>query len=93
MSLDEVRATFALVRPERDDLDEERHYEVWFRGVHSNVGGGYTDRSLSDIALAWMMEMYLWTLDKDTERAVVPKGFPRDTGARCRRRASRIRSR
>jgi uncharacterized protein (DUF2235 family) len=75
MSLDEVRATFALVRPEREDLDEERHYEVWFRGVHSNVGGGYTDRGLSDIALAWMMEMYLWTLDKETEQAAVPKGF------------------
>jgi hypothetical protein len=75
MSLDEVRATFALVRPERDDLDEERHYEVWFRGVHSNVGGGYTDRGLSDIALAWMMEMYLWTLDKETDQAAVPTPF------------------
>ncbi len=26
----------------------------WFAGVHSNVGGGYEDRGLSDIALHWM---------------------------------------
>jgi uncharacterized protein (DUF2235 family) len=29
--------------------------EVWFAGVHSNVGGGYADSRLSDIALNWMM--------------------------------------
>ncbi len=63
MALDEVRATFALVRPQH--VRPERHYELWFRGVHSNVGGGYPDRGLSDISLAWMMEMYAWTMDKE----------------------------
>ncbi|MCC7243308.1 MAG: DUF2235 domain-containing protein [Acidobacteria bacterium] len=29
--------------------------EVWFRGVHSDVGGGNGNRGLNDIALAWMM--------------------------------------
>jgi uncharacterized protein (DUF2235 family) len=29
--------------------------QVWFSGVHSNVGGGYPDNGLSDLALAWMM--------------------------------------
>ena len=29
--------------------------EVWFRGVHSDVGGGNTNRGLNDIALKWMM--------------------------------------
>jgi uncharacterized protein (DUF2235 family) len=28
--------------------------EAWFRGVHSDVGGGYADTDLSDIALQWM---------------------------------------
>lgn len=28
----------------------------WFAGAHSNVGGGYPDYGLSDIALKWMME-------------------------------------
>ena len=29
--------------------------EVWFRGVHSDVGGGNTNRGLNDIGLRWMM--------------------------------------
>ena len=29
--------------------------QVWFAGVHSNVGGGYSNCGLSDLALAWMM--------------------------------------
>ena len=29
--------------------------QVWFCGVHSNVGGGYRDTGLSDITLAWMV--------------------------------------
>jgi uncharacterized protein (DUF2235 family) len=28
--------------------------QVWFAGVHSDVGGGYQDHGLSDIPLAWM---------------------------------------
>jgi uncharacterized protein (DUF2235 family) len=30
--------------------------QVWFSGVHSNIGGGYCDEGLSDIALNWMIE-------------------------------------
>lgn len=29
--------------------------QTWFAGVHSNVGGGYEDAGLSDIALTWMI--------------------------------------
>jgi uncharacterized protein (DUF2235 family) len=28
--------------------------QVWFAGCHSDVGGGYKDRGLADIPLAWM---------------------------------------
>jgi hypothetical protein len=75
MALDEVRATFALIRPMRVDGNADRHYELWFRGVHSNIGGGYPDRGLSDIALAWMMEMYLWTLDQRCDTFRIPPAF------------------
>jgi hypothetical protein len=75
MALDEVRATFALIRPTRADQDPERHYELWFRGVHSNIGGGYADRGLSDIALGWMMEMYLWTLDQECVEVRIRQAF------------------
>src|SRR5260221_10072794 len=30
--------------------------QVWFVGAHSNVGGGYADSGLSDIALKWMVD-------------------------------------
>jgi Uncharacterized alpha/beta hydrolase domain (DUF2235) len=30
--------------------------QVWFPGVHSNIGGGYEDRRLSDLALRWMLD-------------------------------------
>jgi uncharacterized protein (DUF2235 family) len=30
--------------------------QVWFPGVHANVGGGYEDRGLSDLTLDWMMK-------------------------------------
>lgn len=30
--------------------------QVWFAGVHSDVGGGYSRADLSDIALDWMIE-------------------------------------
>jgi hypothetical protein len=29
--------------------------QTWFAGVHSNVGGGYPDKGLSDLALTWMI--------------------------------------
>jgi len=29
--------------------------QVWFAGVHCDVGGGYADTSLSDITLSWMI--------------------------------------
>jgi uncharacterized protein (DUF2235 family) len=28
--------------------------QVWFAGVHTNIGGGYVDTGLSDCALLWM---------------------------------------
>ena len=30
--------------------------QVWFPGVHANVGGGYEDRGLSDLTLDWMLK-------------------------------------
>lgn len=30
--------------------------QVWFAGAHADVGGGYTQTGLSDIALQWMLD-------------------------------------
>jgi uncharacterized protein (DUF2235 family) len=34
---------------------KNRLEQVWFAGVHANIGGGYQQSGLSDITLAWMM--------------------------------------
>ncbi|MBF6216025.1 DUF2235 domain-containing protein [Nocardia puris] len=34
--------------------DAERVEQVWFRGVHTDVGGGYPECGLSDASLRWM---------------------------------------
>ena len=37
-------------------LRDERISQVWFAGVHSNVGGGYPDDALAYLPLRWIME-------------------------------------
>jgi uncharacterized protein (DUF2235 family) len=57
LALDERRLTFALHRPEArvtDANQEGRLFELWFRGVHSDVGGGNANPGLSSISLNWM---------------------------------------
>jgi hypothetical protein len=34
----------------------ERLSQVWFAGVHANVGGGYPDDGLAYVTLQWMMD-------------------------------------
>jgi uncharacterized protein (DUF2235 family) len=48
LALDERRQSF---RPTR----QLNAYEVWFRGVHSDVGGGNGNTGLAAIALRWML--------------------------------------
>jgi uncharacterized protein (DUF2235 family) len=59
LALDERRHTFHLHRLSArvEDADAEgRLFEVWFRGVHSDVGGGNDNPPLSSIALNWMFK-------------------------------------
>jgi len=37
-------------------IDQERISQVWFVGVHSDIGGGYPQDGLSYVSLQWMME-------------------------------------
>jgi uncharacterized protein (DUF2235 family) len=53
VSIDENREDFGpTLWSEKPGLDLE---QVWFPGVHSDVGGGYDDRSLSHCTSAWMV--------------------------------------
>jgi len=68
LSIDDERTTFhPVLWDERDEqplqpradgkryVIDERISQVWFAGVHSNVGGGYPDDSLAQIPLIWIM--------------------------------------
>jgi len=37
-------------------INEDRLEQVWFTGMHADVGGGYPDESLSYVSFLWMME-------------------------------------
>jgi uncharacterized protein (DUF2235 family) len=55
LAIDEHRAPFEptlwMEKPKPNQTVEQ----VWFPGVHSDVGGGYAEPELSDIALQWML--------------------------------------
>ncbi len=53
VALDENRVTF---QPMFFDYDPDRITEVWFAGVHADVGGGYLQNGLSDLALEYMIK-------------------------------------
>ena len=66
LSLDDERTTFHPVlwneRNERPQTNSprftkgERLSQVWFAGVHANVGGGYPDDLLAQIPLYWIIQ-------------------------------------
>ena len=53
VSIDEKRILF---QPTLFNNEEGRILEVWFSGVHSDIGGGYWFDGLSDITLQFMMD-------------------------------------
>jgi len=53
LALDEQRKEFLPTYFDGKTLTTK---ECWFVGAHSNVGGGYVDANLSDIALFWMLK-------------------------------------
>jgi len=58
MSIDENRRPFPEYRFAADQVHERPDdlKEVWFAGVHSDIGGQFEDHKLSDIALGWIAE-------------------------------------
>jgi hypothetical protein len=57
LALDEKRKSFLPTLWQQDAAAKANGQvlkQVWFAGVHTNVGGGYEEHGLSDITLAWM---------------------------------------
>jgi uncharacterized protein (DUF2235 family) len=61
LAIDERRKLFLPTLWEKsntvknDPSHKQQMEQRWFAGVHSNVGGGYYDTGLSDIALNWLV--------------------------------------
>jgi len=65
LALDDERATFHPLLwdelAEQDKVDKalvepDRIKQVWFAGMHANVGGGYPDDALAHVPLLWIIE-------------------------------------
>ena len=56
VATDEKRASFEPTLWQETPETENRIKQVWFPGVHSDVGGGYPERHHSDVALKWMVD-------------------------------------
>jgi len=57
LGIDEQRRPFEpTLWQQKSDAVAQRLEQVWFAGVHGDVGGGYPDTGLSDIPLLWMVE-------------------------------------
>lgn len=57
LSIDEERKSFLPViwNPVEND-NTGRMKQVWFCGVHTDIGGGYIEEDLSNVSLKWMIQ-------------------------------------
>jgi uncharacterized protein (DUF2235 family) len=55
LAIDDERLTFHPKIWDKEIEDYQSMKQVWFCGMHTDVGGGYKEHELSDIALTWMV--------------------------------------
>ncbi|HEX9775611.1 MAG TPA: DUF2235 domain-containing protein [Actinomycetota bacterium] len=56
LAIDEHRGPFEPTLWQHEPKDGQTVEQVWFAGVHSDVGGGYAERGASDVPLQWMLD-------------------------------------
>ena len=56
LAIDEARKLFHPTLWDRELKNYQSMKQVWFCGMHSDVGGGYPEQELSDIPLTWMIQ-------------------------------------
>ncbi len=54
LAIDERRKPFVPAVWQTKEAANQTVEQVWFAGVHSNIGGGYHDTGLSDLSFLWM---------------------------------------
>jgi uncharacterized protein (DUF2235 family) len=70
------------LRTDLPERDRERLSQVWFTGVHADIGGGYPQNGLAYVAFDWMLDRAqaygLRYLDDQRELQVDPQINPND---------------
>nr|VFK56478.1 MAG: Uncharacterized protein, PA2063/DUF2235 family [Candidatus Kentron sp. TUN]VFK62795.1 MAG: Uncharacterized protein, PA2063/DUF2235 family [Candidatus Kentron sp. TUN] len=63
LAIDDERQTFhpvlwrhAPTNPDMGNITNQRVEQVWFCGMHSNIGGGYAKDQLAHVPLNWMLD-------------------------------------
>ncbi|WP_299495919.1 DUF2235 domain-containing protein [uncultured Shewanella sp.] len=56
LAIDETRKIFSPILWREKAHPTQTLKQVWFSGVHSDIGGGYENDGLSNISLFWMLE-------------------------------------
>jgi uncharacterized protein (DUF2235 family) len=84
LAIDEQRLPFKpTLWRQQDDAKDQILEQVWFAGVHSDVGGGYPDPALAEISMLWIAQRARDTglnLDPDHFKLTSP---PLDIDARA----------
>ena len=74
VALDEDRRTFRPTLINKDGSHPDRILEVWFPGVHTDIGGSHWHDGLSDQALAFMIEQCKDTMGDDIQISTGDRG-------------------
>lgn len=76
ISIDENRKKFPVsLWDENNQVPNQIVEQIWFAGVHSDVGGSYKQCGLSDVALMWMLavaEIHGLRLGADWQKQIHP---------------------
>ena len=92
ISIDEKRRKFPISLWDENGIDREAQTikQVWFAGVHSDVGGSYRERGLSNVSLRWMLQQAEnagMRLEDGWEETLEPGlKAPGEAGMKCRDR-------
>ena len=66
LAVDELRGPFELalwtteprmIPKPGGGTAQQKIRQVWFPGVHSDIGGGYSDKAFGDVVLDWMLDV------------------------------------
>lgn len=79
LAIDEVRYDFRPVVWSGPGAEQATLEQRWFAGVHSNVGGGYVDDGLANLAFQWILDEATRSgLGVDRSFASFYRGYPQD---------------